>query len=198
MSAEQAYAFIVFAIVAAVTPGPSNVMLTAIGASAGVRRGVPCLLGVGAGAALLLFAVAFGLGAVVLGYPLVVRGMKWCGAGLLLWLSWKIASAEASDAPDAGRPVGFLGAALLQWLNPKVWLVSTSAAGTYLDPNGASAAAQAFALGALFFAAAVPCGLLWLAFGLGVRRLLRSPRTLRAFNIAMGALLAGSVVFFVW
>ena len=41
MTTEQAVAFLVFAIVAAVTPGPSNVMLTTAGANAGVWRGLP-------------------------------------------------------------------------------------------------------------------------------------------------------------
>jgi threonine/homoserine/homoserine lactone efflux protein len=36
MSMEQAVGFLVFALVAAVTPGPSNIMLTAVGAQAGV------------------------------------------------------------------------------------------------------------------------------------------------------------------
>ena len=40
---EQVVAFLLFAVVAAVTPGPSNIMLTAAGANAGVlqRTAVP-------------------------------------------------------------------------------------------------------------------------------------------------------------
>jgi hypothetical protein len=44
-TAEQSVAFLLFAVVAAVTPGPSNIMLTAAGAQAGILRGLPCLLG---------------------------------------------------------------------------------------------------------------------------------------------------------
>ena len=40
MTAEQALAFLVFATVAAVTPGPSNMLLTAVGAARGVLRGL--------------------------------------------------------------------------------------------------------------------------------------------------------------
>ena len=51
MTREQAIAFFIFSVAAAGTPGPSNVLLTATGAQVGVRRGLPCLLGVGLGMA---------------------------------------------------------------------------------------------------------------------------------------------------
>ena len=198
MSLEQAQAFIIFAVVAAITPGPSNVMLTATGANVGVLRGLPCLFGVGAGMGLMMFVVAFGLGALFLGSELIAEGLKWCGAAFLLWLSWRIASAGSSDSTNRGRPIGFTGAALFQWLNPKSWLVATSAAGTYLQADGETAFTQAAAIGALFVAAALPSGFVWLAAGLAIQRMLRSPRRLRIFNVAMGSLLAGSVIWFVW
>jgi threonine/homoserine/homoserine lactone efflux protein len=197
MSAEQAYAYLVFVTVAAITPGPGNVMLTAAGANAGIRRGLPCLFGIDAGMGLMMFAVAFGLGAAVLGHPQVAASMKWCGAAFLLWLSWKIATARASDATADAEPVGFLAAALLQWVNPKAWLVATSAAGTYLRP-GAGALEQALWMTGLFLAAALPSGFVWLAFGTALRRWLSSPRRLRAFNVAMGLLLAASVIPLLW
>jgi threonine/homoserine/homoserine lactone efflux protein len=197
MGAEQAYSYLVFVTVAAITPGPGNVMLTAAGANAGIRRGLPCLFGIDAGMGLMMFAVAFGLGAVVLGHPQVASGMNWTGAAFLLWLAWKIATARGGDAAADARPVGFFAAALLQWINPKAWLVATSAAGTYLQA-GASPLAQAVWMTALFLAAALPSGFVWLAFGTALRRWLSSPRRLRAFNMAMGALLAASVIPLLW
>ena len=193
MSAEQAWSFFVFAFVAAVTPGPSNVMLTAAGANAGIVRGLPCLFGIDAGMGLMLFAVAFGLGSVILGYPMAAAAMKWGGAAFLLWLAWKIATSRGGDASAEARPVGFLEAALLQWVNPKAWLVSTSAAGTYLQA-GTSPLLLALSMAGLFLAAALPSGFVWLAFGTALRRVLSSPRRLRAFNVAMGLLLAASIV----
>ena len=89
---------------------------------------------------------------------------------------------------------GFLGAATFQWINPKSWLVSASAAGTFLDPQAGSAVVQAIALGGVFVLAALPSGFVWLAFGASAQRLLRTERRLRVFNLAMAALLALSVV----
>jgi threonine/homoserine/homoserine lactone efflux protein len=90
-----------------------------------------------------------------------------------------------------------VGAAVFQWVNPKSWLVSASAAGTFLQPDAGSPVLQAALLGGLFTVAALPSCFVWLAFGAAVQRVLRSERRLRAFNVAMGALLALSIALIV-
>src|SRR5215813_14203076 len=116
MTAEQALAFCLFAIVAAITPGPSNLILTSTGANVGVLRGLPCLCGVAVGMGLMIFLVAFGLGSLILEIPLIVQVLKWCGIGFLLWLSWKIATAGRGAAADETTFVGFWRAAAFQWV----------------------------------------------------------------------------------
>jgi threonine/homoserine/homoserine lactone efflux protein len=198
MTSEQALAFFAFSVAAAGTPGPSNVLLTATGASVGVLRGLPCLLGVALGMAVMMFVVAFGLGSVILGHPAVLSGVKWCGAAFLCWLAWKVATARHAGAGAAGQPVGLLGAAAFQWVNPKSWLVCASAAATFLDAGAGSAMGQSAALGLVFLLACLPSCLPWLAFGAALQRLLRSERAHRVFNGVMGALLAASVILFLW
>lgn len=198
MTPEQAVAFYVFAIVAAVTPGPSNVMLTATGANVGVLRGLPCFFGVVLGMGLMMFLVALGLGHLVLGNPMVMTGLKWGGVGVLLWLSWRIATAGRSEAADPAKPIGFLGAAAFQWVNPKAWLVCASAVGAYFQADAGSAFLQSVFFGGLFVLATMPSGFVWLGFGAALQRILRTERALRIFNIAMGATLAASIVLFIW
>ena len=202
MSTEQAIAFLLFAVVAAVTPGPSNTMITATGAAGGFWRGLPCVAGASVGMASLLFGSALGLGQIVLGHPLLIKALNIAGAAFLLWLAWKIATAvpaSASSPPDGPvartgtRIVGFLEATAFQWVNPKGWLVAVSAVGAYLNADAVSPLLQATLFGALFFLAAFPSGLAWLALGSFVSRLVASDRHARAFNIAMGLALAGSV-----
>jgi threonine/homoserine/homoserine lactone efflux protein len=194
VSTTQATAFLLFAFAAAVTPGPSNVLLTSTGASGGVRRGIPALLGVTCGMGFMLFVVAFGLGSVLLERPALLDALQWIGIAYLLWLAFKIATAGRLNADAGGRVIGFWGAAAFQWVNPKSWLVCASAAGTYLAAGSDSAFAQSLAFGALFVLAALPGCFVWLAFGAWLQRLLRSDRAARVFNIAMAGLLAGSVL----
>ncbi len=197
MTTEQVVAFVSFAVVAAITPGPSNVILTSVGARVGVVRGLPCLLGVVFGMGFMLFLVALGLGGLVLEHAIVRNGLKWCGIGLLLWLSWKIATAGRGVAGAARDGIGFWQAAALQWVSPKSWLIGASAVGTYWPAETASAFAQSLWLSVVFVLAALPSCFVWLAFGATVQRFLQTERAARGFNAVMGVLLAGSIMLFI-
>jgi threonine/homoserine/homoserine lactone efflux protein len=143
--------------------------------------------------ALLLFASALGLGQLVLAQTMLLKVLNWGGAAFLLWLAWKIANAGGTSAVLSKRAAGFFEAAGFQCVNPKGWLVAVSAAGTYSARSGA-AWGQAITFGAVFFAAALPSGLLWLALGATLHRLLQDERAAHVFNIVMGLALAASVV----
>ena len=121
------------------------------------------------------------------------QGAELGGAAYLLWLAWKIANAGRVSDMRAPKLVGFFGAAVFQWINPKGWLIAVSAAGTYLQVVSDNVLTQAMVLGALFFAAALPSGLVWLSLGATVHVLLHD-RSARMFNIAMAVALAASVV----
>lgn len=194
MTIEQAIAFTMFALVAAITPGPSNTMIVATGSVVGIWRGLPCVLGASVGMGLLLFASALGLGQLVVSQPILLKVLNWGGAAFLLWLAWKIAHAGRMGEGARAEPVGFLSATAFQWINPKGWLVAVSAAGTYLQVQPGHALWQAATFGLLFFAAALPAGLVWLILGALVQRLLRDERSARIFNVVMALTLAASVV----
>lgn len=193
MSLEQILAFYVFAIVAAVTPGPSNVMIAAAGSILGPLRGMPAVLGTSVSMGVLLFAAALGLGGIVAGNPGLMTAMKWAGAAFLLYLAYRIATSGKPGEAGGARPVGFVGAALFQWINPKAWLVAVSSVATYLAAPEGHAVATATVFGLTFFAAALPANLVWLVLGAAMQKLLRDDRSARIFNVTMGALLALSV-----
>jgi threonine/homoserine/homoserine lactone efflux protein len=73
MTFEQAIAYFVFAVVAAITPGPSNTMIVATGSAVGIARGLPCALGSAVGMGLLLFASALGLGQLITSQPALLK-----------------------------------------------------------------------------------------------------------------------------
>jgi len=146
----------------------------------------------------MMFLVPLGLGSLLLAHPVALRMLNWGGAAVLLWLAWRIAASSSRiDATPDSKPVGYLGAAVFQWVNPKSWLVSASAAGTFLVAGAGSPVLQAASLGGLFFLAALPSCYLWLAFGAGLQRVLRTPARLRTFNVVMAALLVLSIALII-
>jgi threonine/homoserine/homoserine lactone efflux protein len=193
----QVIAFVTFSAVVAGTPGPSNALLTAVGAQAGIRRGLPSLLGQVTGMGAMLFAITLGLGNVLLAHPLSLQILKWGGAALLCWMAWRIATAGPAEGAT-NAPAGFLGMAAFQWVNPKGWLVGVAAVATFLDRRSGDALAQAAFFAIVFALVAFPSCFPWLAFGAALQRYLRAPRARRILNGAMAALLAASTILLVW
>jgi threonine/homoserine/homoserine lactone efflux protein len=189
--------FAAFAAVVAGTPGPSNALLTAIGAQAGIRRGIASLLGQVTGMGAMLFAITLGLGNVLLAHPLALQILKWAGAAMLCWIAWRIATAGDAEAA-MNAPAGFLRMAAFQWVNPKAWLVGVAVVATFLDRHAGSALAQAVLFATLFMLVALPVCMPWLAFGAALHRFFRTPRARRVVNGVMATLLAASTVLLVW
>jgi threonine/homoserine/homoserine lactone efflux protein len=190
-------AFVAFSAVVAGTPGPSNALLTAVGARVGVRRGLGSLLGQVTGMGAMLFAITLGLGSVLLAHPLALLVLKCAGAAMLCWMAWRIATAGHTEGAT-NAPAGFLGMAAFQWINPKGWLIGVAAVATFLDRRADSALSQAVIFAILFTLVAVPSCFPWLAFGAALQRFLRAPRARRVLNGAMAVLLAASTIPLVW
>lgn len=197
MTTEQLLAFAVFAFVTSITPGPNNVMLAATGANVGIRRGLPHMFGISLGFALMLFLVAAGAGAALLENPAAMRVLRVMGIAVLLWLAWKIATAGRTATGERERPIGFFAAVAFQWINPKAWLICAGAVGGFLQADAPSALPQAAIFGVIFILAGTPCMLVWLGFGAAMQRVLTTDRAYRIFNVAMGVVLAATVVVMV-
>jgi threonine/homoserine/homoserine lactone efflux protein len=192
MSVDILFALAVFSFVTSVTPGPNNLMLLASGVNFGFRRTVPHMLGIGSGFGLLLLAVGFGLGAVLESAPTLFLAIKFCGAAYLLWLAWRIARSGPLEAStDGTRPMRYLEATAFQWVNPKGWVMAVGAMAVYADPG--NYVVSVFLVAAIFVAIGVPAISLWTGMGVGLRRFLDRPGTLRAFNWTMALLLVASL-----
>ncbi|MEO0822515.1 MAG: LysE family translocator [Pseudomonadota bacterium] len=195
MSWETAAALFAFALAATWTPGPNNMMLAASGASFGWRRTLPHAMGVAVGFPVMLFAIALGLGEVFQAMPALRTGLAWLGCGVMLWLAWRIATARAARGERRGRPLSFLEASAFQWINPKAWVMCIGVSATFA--TGARPVLEAAIAAVLFLASGLSSSQGWSIFGAGIGRLLGEGAGLRAFNIAMATLLAGSAIWLV-
>ena len=193
MSQSLLIAFVMFAFVMFITPGPNNIMLLSSGLTYGFRRTVPHIVGVTIGFAFMVGAVGVGLGTIFIAYPVLQTILKYAGAAYLIYLAGAIAiSAPASDRTvGLSRPMTFWRAAVFQWVNVKGWVmvigtITAYAAIASFPWNIVIQTAISLAMGALSTVA-------WALFGTALRPLLRSPRAVRAFNIVMAALLLASL-----
>lgn len=188
-----------FLWVAAITPGPNNMLLTASGANFGFLRSLPLMIGIMIGMQLMLLLVAFGVGGLILLYPSLHLFLKLAGSLYLLWLAWKIATAayeelETGDGPQT--PMPFWQGGLLQLINPKAWLMALGAVASFsLAGDAYRSSVVAISVGMAIVN--LVAGIAWLGFGSLIGRLLRSRRAWKIFNLAMGALTAACVLL-IW
>lgn len=182
-----------FVVVTSVTPGPNNTLLLAIGLNHGVRRGMPFLLGIVVGFAVLTLSAGLGLAALVQAMPGAALALRYCGAAYLLWLAWRIATTSPGRMGDGARGLpGFRDGAVLQWFNPKAWMMALTAVGVFAAaPHGALALPLVVAT---FVVLGAPCNLVWLGGGTALRRISEQPQRLQWINRGLGALLALSAL----
>lgn len=188
------FSVVAFAVSMAATPGPNNAMVASSGATFGFSRTLPHMLGVTVGFPVMLIAVALGAGDLLRAAPSIHEFLRWAGAAYLLWLAFRIAAASPSmkEAKGSAKPLSFIQAALFQWINPKGWVIAISAIVTFTSAS--HLLSQAALLAAIFLAAIVPAIAFWTLTGVGAARLLRTARSLRAFNLTMASLLVASLV----
>lgn len=194
---HELLAFVLFAVTAAITPGPSNLLVMNAGLRAGVLGGLPCLAGAVLGMGILIAVAVAGLGGILLANPGLLGVMKMAGATVLLWLAWRIATAPPLGNDRGEDPIGFWKTLLFQWLNPKSWVVSASAAATYGASEGFSIATRAAGLAGTFVLAAAPSVAAWLFFGVLLQKWLSDRKRSRYLNLAMGGTLALSALMIV-
>ena len=190
---DQLIAFSLYATVASITPGPNNTMVLASGLNYGFVRTIPHLAGIALGFTFMMVATGLGLHTVFVQFPMLQTILKYVGALYLLWLAWQLANAGAMSAEQTGgsSPMSFLGAAAFQWVNPKAWFMGVGALTTYLPQP--FAVTDVLQMAAIFGLTCAPCVAIWTIFGLGLRRILQNPRSVRVINIGMALLLVASL-----
>jgi threonine/homoserine/homoserine lactone efflux protein len=185
---------LLFVAVATATPGGATTLATASGARFGFVRSIPLMLGIALGLGLLAAVAALGLGGLLLALPSLQTVVKALGSAYLLWLAWRIARSGPPNAGDGpSRPITLVNGFLLLWLNPKGWAMTVGAAASFAL-LASSPHRLAMLLGAAFAVAACASLALWCALGVLLARLFRTPRHWRMLNLAMGVLLAASLI----
>ena len=188
-----------FAIAAAFTPGPNNIMIMASGLNFGWRASMPHFFGICFGFPSMFLAVGFGLGYLFERFELLHEFIQISGILYLLYLSWRIATAAPAnlEGGQSSKPLSFVQAALFQWVNPKAWIMGTSAIAAYTTV-GADINLQILLVGLVFFLMTFPSAGVWMMFGAGLKKILADPRHQKVFNLTMALVLAASVAPIAW
>ncbi|CAH0188605.1 LysE family translocator [Pseudomonas brassicacearum] len=189
---DQLLPFALFAFVASITPGPTNILVLSHSSRFGLATTVPIILGACAAAALLVLVVGTGLGDVLARHATVQTLLSWAGIAWLSWMAWQIFSAPAQaidpDRPVEGPRLGLAGAAGLQLVNPKTWMMALAVVSVFAGAE-ADRTVRVLWLSLAFFAISIPCMTAWAYLGRGAARFCRSAVAMGRFNRVMAVML---------
>ena len=129
-------AFLVITTVLIVVPGPIVTLIIATGARQGLRAALVTVAGTSLGNAVLLAAIALGLGWVLRNAEQLFVVVRFVGAAYLIWLgiqAWRHAGA-AESVETSGR-VNFTRGVVVALSNPKTIAFFTAFLPQFVDPT---------------------------------------------------------------
>ena len=190
-------AFLLAAILIAVSPGPGAATSMSVGLRHGYLAALRAIGGLQAALLIQLGIVFAGLGAVLMASTTAFEIMKFVGAGYLVWLGiqkWRDAPRALDEASASERPNGlFVQGLLVNLTNPKAIVFMAALTPQFIDP------ARSQWLQFLILSATM-CGvdtLVMSGYALlatRLRRWLRDLRAMRAQNRFFGGVFIGAGV----
>lgn len=140
--------FAVASLVLALTPGPSIVLLLAVGADRGRRAGIATALGLAVGTSTWGVVAAAGLGSLLAARPGLLAVVTALGGAYLLWLAWdrvrvtRSSSVEVTRSAVAVAPDVHRGALrdgiVVNLLNPSIVIFLASIVPPFLEVGAAA------------------------------------------------------------
>jgi homoserine/homoserine lactone efflux protein len=136
MNVQLLAAFLLITIILLLTPGPIVTLVVATSVRKGLRAGLITVAGSSTGNAILVAAIASGLGYVLQNAVTVFEVLRFVGAAYLIWLGiqvWRGAGGAVEAAPGDRRQ--FWRGFLVALSNPKTIAFFTAFLPQFIDPS---------------------------------------------------------------
>lgn len=180
--------YLLFAFVASITPGPTNILILANSQRYGVKATLSAVVGACVSASLIVMISGAGAGELLHQYPLVRQIMSWIGALWLSWLSWHLFSAPPPDLAGGTQSV-YRSRGGVVTSGESENLDDGTGGGEPVCANGPASAAGDCADGAVVLLISLVCLVAWAWLGQVVNRMFRTERGLVGFQRTMALLL---------
>lgn len=172
------------------SPGPNVILLTMSGMRFGFSRTVPHILGVALGVGGIAAITAMGLGFLLQSVPALNLVLKAASAVWILYLAYRLWTADPGKASGQDTPFTFRQAVLFQLVNPKIWSVAFAAMAYVSD---LSIPAQVMTLAVTFSGLNLGVCVFWTFIGTKTAYVLSNPKARNVVMRMMAILLAVSV-----
>ncbi len=185
-----------FAMTAAITPGPNNIILSANAVNYGFKATIPLIFGVFFGFLSVLTLCLLGIGEIYESYPNFKIFIKIVATIFLTYLAYKIfISTEFTDNNNK-KKFTFKDIYFFQLINPKAVSVSMSSSAIFIQ-NKFSYFEEFILIFICFIISTSTSAIVWAAIGHSFRKYLNDKRKIIYFNRVMALLLLGCVFYII-
>ena len=185
-----------FAMTAAITPGPNNIILSTNAVNYGFKATIPLMLGVFFGFLSVLTLCLFGIGEIYENYPYFKNFIKIVATIFLTYLAYKIFISTEFSENNNKRRFTFRDIYFFQLINPKAVSVSMSSSAIFIQ-NKFSYFEEFILIFICFIISTSTSAVVWAAIGHSFRKYLNDKRKIIYFNRVMALLLLGCVFYII-
>ena len=185
-----------FAMTAAITPGPNNIILSTNAVNYGFKETIPLILGVFFGFLSVLSICLLGIGEVYESFPNFKTFIKIVATIFLTYLAYKIFNSSEFSNNSNKKRFTFRDIYFFQLINPKAVSVSMSSSAIFIQ-NQFSYLEEFVLIFICFTISTSTSAIVWAAIGHSFRKYLNDKRKIIFFNRVMAVLLLGCIFFII-
>ena len=185
-----------FAMIAAITPGPNNIILSTNAVNYGFRKTIPLIMGVFFGFLSVLTLCLLGIGEIYKSFPAISIIIKVMAILFLTYLSYKIFISTSFSDDKNSKKFSFKDIYFFQIINPKVITVASSSSAVFIQ-NKFSYEIEFLLIFLCFVISTSTSAIVWAAIGHSFRNYLNDSRKIIIFNRTMAVLLMSCIFFII-
>ena len=185
-----------FAMTAAITPGPNNIILSTNAVNYGFKETIPLMMGVFFGFLSVLTLCLLGIGELYKSFPAIAMIVKVVAACFLVYLSFRIFTSSSFSDEKNSKKFSFKDIYFFQIINPKAVTVSMSSSAIFIQ-NKFSYQIEFILIFLCFVISTSTSAIAWAAIGHSFRKYLDDKKKIVIFNRIMAILLLMSISFII-
>ena len=185
-----------FAMTAAITPGPNNIILSTNAVNYGFKETIPLMMGVFFGFLSVLTLCLLGIGELYKSFPAIAMVVKIVATCFLVYLSFRIFTSSSFSDEKNSKKFSFKDIYFFQIINPKAVTVSMSSSAIFIQ-NKFSYQIEFILIFLCFVISTSTSAIAWAAIGHSFRKYLDDKKKIVIFNRIMAILLLMSISFII-
>jgi len=185
-----------FAMTAAITPGPNNIILSTNAVNYGFKETIPLMMGVFFGFLSVLTLCLLGIGELYKSFPAIAMIVKIVATCFLVYLSFRIFTSSSFSDEKNSKKFSFKDIFFFQIINPKAVTVSMSSSAIFIQ-NKFSYQIEFILIFLCFVISTSTSAIAWAAIGHSFRKYLNDKKKIVIFNRIMAILLLMSISFII-